>query len=457
MTNLIPPQFPNNDQWPTQICPECMGEAAGIINFCERVKQTQLTIEARYGQSKKSVPVQTETLDNNVLLVAENGEMIYEIQYIEKDDNKTDENSGDDELGDLIVNIQQKATNPRKRPSTKKDSTGESKTMVAKKAKQPSPSPIDVDAEPSPRKSSTREKSPRKSDSKSTQNNADTDDREKSPSTNGFGIMNKLILESGVLICKICPKEQKFADYISMKDHNKKEHMVVGVKCCGTPFRSATRLAEHIALHEPNDEELNCKICDKTFSSMSKLKQHSKNHKGDTIKCPTCDFTCKTEKSLARHELTHTPAKDRSVECDKCDFKCNFPSQLKTHVQAKHSDTKPTFNCGDCDKSFSTKQNLQNHEKSFHTLDAQWESCPKCGKEVRRLGKHLQICQNKQELKCEQCGSIHPNTHALATHITRMHVKTQKLTCHLCGKTLSRESNLRVSSEYNWNVTETRM
>lgn len=410
------------DAWPSQICPECIGEIAGVVNFCDKIKQTQLTIEARYGKAPEPEDATelTETIiipsnieDNAIDVVLEDNE-VYQIKYIEEEIEE-DSNEGDPSGGErrVMVDIVESVERPSAHKRLKREEPTERSSRLQK------------------RKHSTE----------------DNLSSSESPSKSYSGTeINSALSEFGVLSCKLCPDTLTFKDFRTTKAHNHEEHDLPGVACCTKIYSTRIRLFEHVQFHTtPENNE--CDVCHKQFKSRTSLKTHKEDHHtDDQINCDSCSFTCKSMKMLRRHELSHIPVDQRSVHCDLCDFKCNFASQLTIHIKSKHSEIKEVHACDTCGKNFSTKGNLMNHFKSFHDPDAVKEVCSTCGKAVRRMSRHKAICQTKLSLKCPECDNVHPNAHALRTHILRMHRRDKnQFKCEICGKVLSRETNLRVS------------
>lgn len=424
--------------WPDQICSECIGETAGVINFAERVKQTQLTIEARYGKREVTpqppaqipkplpapVPVPLPTADFSQLVT---DETVYEIQYME-DGAELEED--DMNLCSLVVDLKQAerttSADARDRRSNKRRSASAATKKEA----------VDYSAQENRREEEEEEEEPEMP--------SPNDWRKTATSATSADSVTEMLREYGVLSCKLCPKADQLADFKSMREHNEKTHKLKGVFCCEISFPSRVRLVDHIQLHlNPDGSE--CVICCKTFKNAATLKRHyTDQHNGMDTKCKSCKFACKGPKALKRHELTHTPLTERPIKCKQCDFTFNFQSQLTTHIAAKHSVGKESHLCDICEKSFSTKGNLTIHYRSLH--EDKKDMCKQCGKYVKRLTKHLTVCGQKLDLKCPHCPNLHPNMHALKTHIKRIHEKDEsKLKCPHCEKVLSRPSHLKVS------------
>lgn len=409
-----------------------MGEAAGVINFCERIKQTQLTIEARYGKRPTTpppIPLPPQIVHNMDLLIPGPASTVYEIKYI---DEMEDLDIGGP-LSTFVGDV--KPMSPRKRKAETPIEEEEEEEQEPEEVVKPRPM----------RNAKKAVTTPKKDPDWNISSDQSREDTELLPAVE----VNTLMRDFGVLTCKLCPEEIQFQDFKSTKTHNDQEHSLKGVSCCDKTYSSRVRLYEHVKFHLA-PEDIECDVCHKKFKSKANLKTHKEDqHAEQVIQCSSCEFTCKSENTLKRHELKHIPTDQRPVSCSECEFKCNYASQLTIHIKSRHSAVKEAFLCGICEKTFSTKGNLTNHHKSFHDTESHRSTCGQCGKAVRRLSRHLNICQKKLDLKCPHCPNVHPNEHALKTHITRIHMTDKsKLTCPECGKVLSRESHLKVGEKW---------
>lgn len=420
---------------------------AGVVNFIERIKQTQLTIEARYGKRPVTPPPPEDAVEETLdLLMNDNGETVYEVKYLgEEVDEATGGEVVQEEEEMILVDIQQRTRQRKAQPlfeAIDDEEEEEEEETAAEEEEEDEEEEQEVKVEK--REEITQFRSPGRSTRRGNQVATSTSTTTtSSPSVLTADEINSLLRNYGVLSCEPCQLD--FQDFRTARAHNQSAHKTPSIACCGRNYTSRVRLYEHVKYHM-SPEDIECEICQKRFKSRPNLKMHMEAQHADAeIPCKLCAFTCRSEKILRRHELTHIPVEERSVSCSHCDFRCNFPSQLKTHLKAKHSAVREAHVCDLCGKNFSTKGNLTNHHKSFHDPDAKRDVCGQCGKAVRRLSRHLNICQKKLDLKCPHCSNVHPNMHALKTHILRMHTKDKsKLTCEICQKVLSRETHLKV-------------
>ena len=77
------------------------------------------------------------------------------------------------------------------------------------------------------------------------------------------------------------------------------------------------------------------------------LTRHLKLHKEDRpFHCPTCEKTFKSLSNLRQHEGSHSDKKMYS--CEICDSKFQHESSVKTHMQIHSGEKK--FSCTICEK-----------------------------------------------------------------------------------------------------------
>ena len=106
-----------------------------------------------------------------------------------------------------------------------------------------------------------------------------------------------------------------------------------------------------------------CTVCERTFTSPSKLKEHFRIHTGEEpFSCDTCGATFKNKNHLTCHERIHTGAKP--FVCGICGNAFAQSSTLSRHMLA-HSDVRP-YSCETCGKAFKLNSHLKNHIRKIH-------------------------------------------------------------------------------------------
>ena len=101
-----------------------------------------------------------------------------------------------------------------------------------------------------------------------------------------------------------------------------------------------------------------CSKCNKIFSTIKYLNQHSKTHFERAFKCSFCEKHLRSKQNLQEHiNMVHNSCLDYN-KCTLCDSKFKRKSDLKRH-QMIHSHK--LFVCPTCNKQFHFKFNLDKH------------------------------------------------------------------------------------------------
>uniref|UniRef100_T1JH23 Protein krueppel n=1 Tax=Strigamia maritima TaxID=126957 RepID=T1JH23_STRMM len=175
--------------------------------------------------------------------------------------------------------------------------------------------------------------------------------------------------------CSECLK--KFLTFNGLNRHMKYLHAsIVGRKfqcsMCQKFFTSASKLSIH-ALGHMGIKPHTCDICHKQFSDASNLRGHLSIHTGERrFKCNSCEKTFRQKAHLVSHMLTHTGEKK---------YKCHF-----------------------CDRWFARTSDLRQHEIT-HNCEKLYP-CPICKKTFYRLQtqkKHLKVHGGQRDFQCTQC------------------------------------------------------
>ncbi|XP_044041005.1 zinc finger and SCAN domain-containing protein 31-like [Siniperca chuatsi] len=125
-----------------------------------------------------------------------------------------------------------------------------------------------------------------------------------------------------------------------LRSHLQSHQKTHSCKICGKSFLSITGLNGHVARHK-GKKPYECKICHKAFAQRSVLRNHKWVHEVDKPhKCDLCQKSCVSKFDLTRHRLTHTG--EKLHRCNMCGKSLRSLETLSQHMLS-HSDRGRTF------------------------------------------------------------------------------------------------------------------
>jgi hypothetical protein len=160
---------------------------------------------------------------------------------------------------------------------------------------------------------------------------------------------------------------------------------------------------------------LKCTICDFTSTSQQGLKVHAKRKHTESNFSKTCDLCNKTFKSYDKfrnHKFDHTnwDRKTNKYSCKECDFIGNNMFTHEVHMGKVHT---KNYECGLCDVGLKNLENLEIHQSTCEMY-----RCRSCGKKEKTISDikkhtqlfhgpssiidHLKLCRNDQQEVNEQ-------------------------------------------------------
>lgn len=192
--------------------------------------------------------------------------------------------------------------------------------------------------------------------------------------------------------CAQC--DQRFSQWTNYNRHRKRAHAVGGDgsddggngSADVASDNGAAAASQHLRVHrhqaDPEQQQLVCDVCNRTFKTTKGLERHQLVHNGH---CSYCNVTIAgSERAYRRHMRMHGN---------------------------KHADTPQVFDCAMCGVELPSAQ-LDEHVRQAHAVGGYaWHGCPFCELEFAHTGvllvhlrEHQGLLQN--EMQCSECGCM---------------------------------------------------
>ncbi|XP_063073518.1 zinc finger protein 3-like [Engraulis encrasicolus] len=267
---------------------------------------------------------------------------------------------------------------------------------------------------------------------------------------------------------KQCPHcSRSFAYYSEFLRHQRQSHQRLYLRkaatfpCgdCERTFDSLTALKQH---QKPKKKPIKCSRCGQTFERLCGFMSHQATHQDDppdptpasapststeerptadiedepvtkisATECRFCGLNFFTTLELKDHLMTHTELNPH--RCSLCHKSFAHRYTLVAHM-AMHKGDKPCL-CETCGKSFYTIQHLKAHMK-LHKVSSEKATCPYCGKTLsteQNLRTHIRIHTGERPFVCAQCGKGFNEAATLRTHML-WHSGEKPFRCGVCDK-----------------------
>ena len=163
---------------------------------------------------------------------------------------------------------------------------------------------------------------------------------------------------------------------------------------------------------------LKCAVCNKTFKTNNKLKQHMEIHNNDgDWTCAECSYQTNTEANLKRHKLTAHPKNGGNDASQGGGQGADRIPDTPTEV--RRAETTNANKCNICKKDFVYRIDLNKHVRENHKTYKPCRNMKTCVYAPRCRYNHKEYPEGHQV--CYECGSVSKTMHDLMKHRKKEH------------------------------------
>ncbi|CAH0403588.1 unnamed protein product [Chilo suppressalis] len=242
-----------------------------------------------------------------------------------------------------------------------------------------------------------------------------------------------------------------------VKDQNTEDHFTLILsqdgysllfKCsvCSKEYSNKKSVSRHYLLAHVNERPFVCKLCGRTYKTVSEIIRHGRAHNGTRYFCTQqCGYSTVYLGALKEHEKRHNKENSK-YKCEKCGKGFQVKTWYEQH-QNIHKGLKP-FVCDICGVSFHMNRYLTAHRSSVHPQSSSLKRyvCVHCSLPCdsrKALTSHLKEHGIISSILCDLCGKVLSNREQLKLH-KKMHFGEKPFSCSICNKPFTKKFNLQL-------------
>ena len=220
----------------------------------------------------------------------------------------------------------------------------------------------------------------------------------------------KVTLSVDTTECKYCGKlyhtGKKLTEHINQEHPG--EQTIYTCPYCTQPFNQYSEYLQHLGEHK--DRIIRCRICNKEFKTITRLRVHTKTH---VNQCPFCSKNFLNPQALQDHVKENHGADPGAVgrQCSLCEFTCNSISELAEHNQSVHQRRNFVKKC------FVKQADCDNHVRDVHKFVCRISGCSVFKYNEIELHEHLRYDHRpKMVFRCNKCVKVFSTRSELHQH-----------------------------------------